>query len=107
MAPANNTVIKLKRSESGATPPVAGDLQTGEVAVNTADRAIYVKDSNGTVVQIANYAVADATLIFPTGDYGSLTSATMDAFGISTSISFDCKITPAGVLSVQDLGALT
>ncbi len=49
-----STVIKLKRSETASTPPAAGDLQTGEVAINSADKKMFVKDSGGNVVQLAN-----------------------------------------------------
>ena len=49
-----STVIKLKRSETASTPPATGDLQTGEVAINSADKKMFVKDSGGNVVQLAN-----------------------------------------------------
>lgn len=49
-----STVIKLKRSETASTPPAAGDLQTGEVAINSADKKMFVKDSGGNVVTLAN-----------------------------------------------------
>lgn len=99
-------VIKLKRSEVASAVPSSVDLATGEVAINTADKAIYVKDSAGQIVQIANYAVADQTLIFPTSDYGDLQSSSLDAFGQAISVSFDCLTTPAGAVSTTDLGSL-
>ena len=49
-----STVIKLKRSETASTPPSAGDLQTGEVAINSTDKKIFVKESGGSVVELAN-----------------------------------------------------
>lgn len=101
-----SAVIKLKRSEIASAVPSNTDLATGEVAVNTADKAIYVKDSAGQIVQIANFAVADQTLIFPTGDYGDLQSSSLDAFGQVISVSFDCLTTPAGAVGTTDLGSL-
>ncbi len=46
---------------------------------------------------------------FPVGDYGNLSTGTNDAFGVNTSgnQTFDCLITPSGVLELKDLGVLT
>jgi len=47
-------------------------------------------------------------LQFPTGIYGRVDSAAgEDAFGIATSIVYDCKTYPAGTLLTKDLGVLT
>ena len=43
---------------------------------------------------------------FPTGDYGNLGAASVDAFGISVSPAFDCLTTPTGAVSEVDLGVL-
>ena len=48
------TVIKLKKSEVAASVPDTGDLVVGEVAINTADQKIYVRDSNDNIVTVAN-----------------------------------------------------
>ena len=48
------TVIKLKKSEVAASVPDTGDLVVGEVAINTVDQAIYVRDSNDNIVTVAN-----------------------------------------------------
>ena len=102
------TVIKPKRSETASSAPTTSDLVVGEVAVNTADKKIYVRDSGDNIVTVANFSVADASLIFPTGDYGSVAdSAESDAFGQATSSSFDCLTTPTNALSTEDLGALS
>ena len=48
--------IKLKRnSENNDTAPVAGDLEVGEIAVNSVSGKLYTKksDENGTVVEIS------------------------------------------------------
>jgi hypothetical protein len=54
------TRIKLKRSEIPTSVPSQNDLQTGEVAINTFDQKMYVKDSNGAVVEVANKGASDA-----------------------------------------------
>lgn len=116
------SVIKIKRSETTSAVPTTAHLEVGEVALNTADQKIYVRDSSNNIVAVANYSegltqeildqiaaleAATATLVFPTGDYGDLTSLTQDAFGQAISASFDCLNTPAGALGTEDLGVLT
>lgn len=50
------TIIKLKRSEVASTVPTTSNLAVGEVAVNTADQKIYMRDSSNAIVEIANAA---------------------------------------------------
>ena len=47
------TVIKLKKSETANSVPTTSDLAVGEVAVNTADKKIYVRATGG-VVEVGN-----------------------------------------------------
>ena len=47
------TVIKLKKSETASSVPDTGDLVVGEVAINTADQKIYVRDSSNNIVTVA------------------------------------------------------
>jgi len=60
------TVIKIKKSETASSVPTTSDLQVGEIAVNTADKKIYVRASTG-VVEVANQStgasVDDATAL--------------------------------------------
>lgn len=114
-------VIKPKRSEISSTVPTTSDLVVGELAVNTSDKILYIRDSSDTIVSVANFAdvpddlenqldaleSAVASIVFPTGDYGDLASTTQDAFGQATSRAFDCLTSPAGALSNTDLGGLT
>ena len=48
------TVIKLKKSETASSVPDTGDLVQGEVALNTVDQALYVRDSNDDIITVAN-----------------------------------------------------
>jgi len=50
------TVIKLKKSETASSVPTTGDIAVGEVAINTADQKIYVRDSSDNIVELANTA---------------------------------------------------
>ena len=47
------TVTKLKKSETASSVPDTGDLVVGEVAINTVDQALYVRDSNNNIVTVA------------------------------------------------------
>jgi len=47
------TVIKLKRSSTADSVPTTSDLADGEVAINLADRKIYV-NNGGSIVEVAN-----------------------------------------------------
>ena len=71
---------------SGA--PASEDLEVGEIAINTNDKAIFTKTVSGTIVKIANYAESDPSVTFPTGDLGDLSTA-QDAFGQGLVSSFD------------------
>ena len=48
------TVIKLKKSETASSVPTTSNLAVGEVAVNTADQKVYVRDSSNNIVTVAN-----------------------------------------------------
>lgn len=104
------TVIKPKRSNSALSTPTQSDLAVGEIAVNIPDKIIYIRDGNGNITTLANYlepAEGQTNNTFPEGDYGDLTSAAQDAFGIVISLSFDCLTKPEGSVTVKDLGDLT
>ena len=48
------TVIKLKKSETASSVPTTSNLAVGEVAINTADQKVYVRDSSDNIVVVAN-----------------------------------------------------
>jgi len=98
-------IIKPKRSETSGAP-TSGDLEVGEIAINTTDKVIFTKTVNGNIVTIANYAESDPSLTFPTGDLGDLSTA-QDSFGQDLVATYDSLDTPNGTLKTQDLGALT
>ena len=68
------TVIKLKRSSTADSVPTTSDLADGEVAINLADKKIYV-NNGGTIVEVANAAGGP-------GNPGSFT--TLTASGATT-----------------------
>lgn len=48
--------IKVKRSEIAFSIPDANDIDVGEIAVNTVDKKIYIRDSNDAIIEVANQA---------------------------------------------------
>ena len=79
------TVIKLKRSSTADSVPTTSDLADGEVAINLADKKIYV-NNGGTIVEVANTIAQNAATkvlerndvpFFKTGDL-STANATFD-----------------------------
>ena len=57
------TVIKLKKSETSSSVPTTSDLAQGEVAINTVDKKMYVRDSSNNIVQVASNDVDEATAL--------------------------------------------
>ena len=55
------TVIKLKKSETASDAPTTSDLVAGEVAINTADQILYVRDSGGSIVKVSNFSLNNRT----------------------------------------------
>ena len=45
-------VIKIKKSSTATKVPAAGDLEQGELAINTTDEKLFTKNTAGTVVQL-------------------------------------------------------
>jgi len=86
-------IIKPKKSETSGSAPTTSDLAAGEIAVNTADKKIYIRDSSSNIVTLAQYGEFDESLVYPaqsTADFGNLTDSTEDAFGSSLMSTYDC-----------------
>jgi len=87
-------VIKPKKSETASSTPTTSDLAAGEIAVNTADKKIYIRDSNSNIITLAQYGEFDESLVFPASgdtDWGNLDAQTTDAFGQLLEKIYDCK----------------
>ena len=102
-----SSVIKIKRSETASSIPTTSDLAVGEVALNTSDKQLYTRDSNDSIIAVANFSKADPNQVFPTGDYGDLTNPDTDAFNVIITASFDCLTKPTAALVVEDFGTVS
>ena len=72
------TVIKPKRSESAGSNPTTSDIAVGEIAVNTADKKIYLRDSSDNIVALGGTGAEGETSNAVTNQY-VLTGTTSDA----------------------------
>jgi hypothetical protein len=102
------TIIKLKRSTVSSSVPTTSDLSDGEVAVNIADRKLYIRNG-GSIVEVANNTSAGSTDLSNVGssiipdtdntyDVGSLAAAFRDIF-VGRNIKTRCNVfTNAGGL---------
>jgi hypothetical protein len=52
--------ITHKNSTVSNTPPIAGDINVGEIAINAADAELYTKDTNGNIRKFQNTATGTA-----------------------------------------------
>ena len=52
-------VLKPKKSETASAVPTTGDLAVGEICVNVADRKIYTRKSNNSIVVIGSHIETD------------------------------------------------
>ena len=48
-------VLKPKKSETASAVPTTGDLAVGEICVNVADRKIYTRKSNNSIVVVGSH----------------------------------------------------
>jgi hypothetical protein len=63
------TVVKIKQSSVAGKVPEAGDLQQGELALNTEDIKLYSKNSAGAIITLASGATAAAPLTVDMGNF--------------------------------------
>lgn len=77
MAASGSTPIQLYYSTTASAVPTAGNLLSGELAINIADGKLYYKDSGGTVQLLANSSA--------TGTVTSITAGTGLTGGTITS----------------------
>jgi hypothetical protein len=55
------TVVKIKQSSVAGKVPSAGDLEQGELALNTADVKLYSKNGSGSIITLASGAETAVT----------------------------------------------
>lgn len=48
-----STTIQIKRSSTASAVPLSGDLAVGELAVNLADKRLFAKQADGTIIELS------------------------------------------------------
>jgi hypothetical protein len=93
MSQAGFTPIKLYHSTTAAAAPSAGNLEAGELALNTTDEKLYFKNTAGVVKEIASTAgsggtVSSVSVVSANGMAGTVANATTTpAITLSTSVT--------------------
>jgi len=90
--------LKLKRSAVAAKVPLVGDLELGEIAINTYDGKVYTKKDNGTasIVEIGGGGAGTVTSVTGTAPIAS-------SGGTTPAISISAATTgAAGSMSAAD-----
>lgn len=72
MAAPNKTKFQVLRSATATSIPSPTILDVGELAINTADRRLYSKHTDGTVFQIGSEGVAEAPWVDITDDFNTV-----------------------------------
>ena len=70
-------VIKPKRSETASSTPTVSDLAVGEMAINTADSKLYIRDSDDNIKSIGGTNVIQFP--YDDTDLGDLSYATQNS----------------------------
>lgn len=70
--------FRLKRSAVAAKVPTTGDLQLGELALNTYDGRLYTLKDNGTPSVVRLSGVTETALTFNNGGAGAASGTTFD-----------------------------
>jgi hypothetical protein len=119
MAQSGYTPIQLYRSATASAAPVSGNLTAGEIALNynTADMALYAKNSGGSVIRIMNnpsglkYPTVDGTSgqVLKTDGAGNLswvsvTSGTVTGSGTTNYVPKFTGSTALGDSLISDNG---
>jgi hypothetical protein len=81
MAATGFTPIQLYRTSTASAVPLAANLAAGELAINTADVALFAENASGTVTRIMNNA---AGLLYPIADGTNGQVITTDGSGTLT-----------------------
>ena len=87
-----NTKIKIKQSSVSGNIPTSGQLDQGELALNTADQKMYSKDSNGVIFEVG--AGSGGGII-------GLTNRTYDMGDYNRDVYFDAGDANDGIFAVQ------
>mgnify|MGYP001573760605 CR=1 FL=1 len=73
-------IIKIKRSESSNSVPTVSDLEVGEICMNVADKKIYTRKSDDSIVTISDAISGTPELELISDDSGSDSGPILDLY---------------------------
>lgn len=79
-----SNTIQIKRNSTANATPTAGQLSSGELAINTADGRLFAKNAAGTVVNLPVTSISGQDITPNTVDTVSLGAAATPAHSFST-----------------------
>jgi hypothetical protein len=108
-------VLKPKKSETASAVPTTSDLAVGEICVNVADRKIYTRKSNNSIVVVGSHIETDVGGTSVGGDLtgtvsnitiptGAITSAML---GVDVIVAEDIAANAITVSELQDNAVVT
>ena len=100
------SVIKVKRSEVSLNAPTSGALAVGEIAINTADNKLFIKDSTGTIKEIgggAGVSLHDVLTTNPSSTESIHLNGSTIIFEGATADAFETTITATDPLQDNTL----
>lgn len=101
------TVIQHKRSETASSVPSGSDLAVGELALNLADKKLYSKKTDGSVVTFGGVEVDDSGGTSVSVTNISFTDTIDGVFSIDTSSQAGTAIVRVNNTSDRDYGSIT
>jgi hypothetical protein len=100
------TVVQIKRNETVGAAPVSADLAVGELAVNLADKKIFSKKTDGTVVALGGVEVNDGGAATSVATISFADTAFSD-FNVDTSTTPGTAIVRLNQITDLDYGLIT
>lgn len=99
--------IKPKRSETASSIPTTSDLAVGEIAVNTADKKLYVRDSSDNIKAIGGGLAVNDGSSSADVETISFLDTTFGNFTVDTSTSPGTAIVRCTQTADLDYGLIT
>ena len=100
-------VLKPKRSETASSAPTTSDIAVGEIAINTVDKKLYIRDSGDNI-----QAIGGGVTVTDTDSTASVETIkfvdTIDGlFAIDTTSEAGTAIVRLNISGDQDYGSIT
>ena len=100
-------VLKPKRSETASSAPTTSDIEVGEIAINTADKKLYIRDSSDNINAIGGGVTVTDTDETANVDVIKFADTIDGLFSIDTTSESGTAIVRMNISADQDYGLIT